>query len=117
MTCAFIDDGYTEEATLAEIPGVTPTIRFSFRPLTSGELGEFIHAIDKMTEVEARRETAKRMAAKIVDWDVRNSRGELVEIKAENIQRLKQPAFSGLWEIVQGRKSGASAQAESDAKN
>lgn len=117
MTCAFIDDGYTEEATLPEITGVTPPIRFSFRPLTSGELGEFIHAIDKMTEVEARRETARRMAAKIVNWDIRNARGELVDIKPENIQRLKQPAFAGMWEIVQGRKSGASAQAESDSKN
>lgn len=117
MTCAFIDDGYTEEATLSEIPGVMPAIRFSFRPLTSGELGEFIHVIDKMNEVEARRETAKRMAAKLVDWDIRNARGGLVEIKPENIQKLKHPAFAGLWEIVQGRKSGASAQAESDSKN
>ncbi len=115
MTSAFIDDGYTEDATLPEIPGVIPAIQFSFRPLTSAELGEFIHAIDKMTEVEARRESAKRLAKHITLWDLRNSKGETVEIKPENMLKLKHAAFAGLWEIVQARKSGE--RMEADAKN
>lgn len=115
MTCAFIDDGYTESATLPEIPGVIPAIKIDFRPMTASELGEYLHLVEKMTEPEARRDAAKRMADKIKDWDLRNSKQEKVEIKAENFLKLKQPAFAGLWEIVQARKSGD--RAEADSKN
>lgn len=115
MTCAFIDDGYTESATLAEIPGVIPAISFDFRPMTAGEMGDHLQRVDKMTEPEARQDASKRMADKIKNWDVRNRNGEPVEIKLENFLKLKQPAFAGLWEIVQARKSGD--RLEADAKN
>lgn len=115
MTCAFIDDGYTESATLAEIPGVIPAIRFDFRPLMSSELGEFLHSAEKMTEPEARREVAKRIASKITDWDLRDKQGAKVEIKSENVLKLKPPAFIGLWEIIQSKQSGD--RAEADQKN
>lgn len=115
MTTAFIDDGYTEDATLAEIPGISPPIKFSFRPMTASEIGEYVHVIDKLTEPEAKREAAKRLAKSISAWDVRTGKGETVEIKQENFLKLKQLAFSGLWDIVQGRKSGD--RLETDLKN
>lgn len=115
MTCAFIDDGYTEEFFLRAIPGITPDISGHFRPMTAAEMGDHLQRVDKMTEPEARQDAAKRMADKIKEWDVRNSKSEPVEIKVENIMKLKQPAFSGLWEIVQARKSGD--RVEADAKN
>ena len=112
MPTAFIDDGYTEEATLAEVAGIFDAIKFTFRPMTTAEMSEFGQKVAKLTGIEFTKETAKRMASKIVDWDVRNPKGELIEIKADNIERLKEPAFIGLWRIIQCDKAGGA-----DAKN
>lgn len=116
MLTAFIDDGYTEDTVLPEISGISPAIRFTFRPMTSSESSDYAQVSDKLTLTEGKKEAAKRLAAKITGWDLRDSKGTTVEVKPENLLKLKPIVFSGLWEIVTGQAAG-SKPPEDDAKN
>lgn len=118
MLSAFIDDGYTEDVTLPEIPGIAPEIRISFRPMTAGELGVHIHATEKMTEQEIRKAIAEQCASHIVSWDVRNSKNETVPIKAESMLKIKEHRFLSLWRVVKGDAAGTpAAKPGDDSKN
>lgn len=107
MQSAYIDDGYNEESALPEISGISPAVRVSFRPMTAAEFSNYIQAQEKMTPTEAKTEAARRLQGKLISWDIQNSKGETVPITAENILRLKQPVFSGLWEIATCQRAGS----------
>lgn len=120
MQSAFIDDGYTEDVRLPEIPGIAPAIRLTFRPMTTSEYANYLQFHERNTPVETKSEASRLLQSKICTWDLKNGRGESVPCTADNIQRLKPVVWNGLWEIVAGTRAGEKVTAEkvdTDQKN
>lgn len=116
MLTAFIDDGYTEETFLPEIDGISPVVNFTFRPMTAAQFSDYIQVQNRQTTTEAKAESAKRIQRHLQAWDIRNVKGDTIPLTAENILRLKQPVFTGLWEIVTCQRAGG-ANLAADSKN
>lgn len=111
--CAFIDDSYTQEFVIDEIPGVSMGIRGQYRPMTAKQVTRFIMGLDPAKYEPApgmvNRPAAKpgtpdvadkldnhqssSIAAQIVSWDLLNQHGQPVPITADSISRINPPSL------------------------
>lgn len=122
MAVGFIDDGYSESGFIAEEPGLYPAVTFTFRPMLPTEYGQFLGRLANDNEEKARHEMARWISTKLVEWDLRDSRGNTVEITPQNVVRIKEPLLVRLWRIVSCRDASDSPGSkrpdmESDSKN
>lgn len=114
---AFVDDGYTLDFHIAEIPGVSQSLSGTYRPMIPKEVDRLIRGMNEQqytTAVVARGKTQDisdkldahqcgAVAAHLVTWDLLDSRDQSVPISAENVSRLYPPSLqAALINIVSG---------------
>lgn len=100
--CAFLHDGYTRKGFIGAVPGLFPEIRFTFRPMLTQDRSVMTDRLTKAKPEMADRISAEAVAARISEWDVTDSRGELVPISMANVLRLQPSALGRLFAIVTG---------------
>lgn len=96
------NDGFTEDGTLSEVPGLYPALKFSFRRLTAAEFGDYMQAAEKLSEKQAAKLIAAHLAGRIKSWDLADGKGGVLPITADNMGRLVRALFSRLWKIIAG---------------
>lgn len=102
----FIDDGYTEQGLIVAAEGLYPAVRFLFRPMLVTELAQYSTRVSQATDEAVRREVARWLSLKLVEWDVRDGQDREVPIRPvgldplANLLRLKPPLFVKLWKII-----------------
>lgn len=56
------------------------------------------------------------MAAKVVSWSLKNSSGDAVDVKHENMLKVRATLFGKLWAVVLNNRA-ADEDPEGDSKN
>lgn len=100
MASAFINDGYTETAVLHEVPGLYPRVEFTFRPMLIEQRVFYYKVAQKLEGVQLRRLIAGHLAQQLVEWDVKDRKGNVVPITVDNVMRLKSRFFDRLFAVV-----------------
>lgn len=101
QTPAIIRDGYTRPGFIAARQYLSPAVRFKYRPMLVAERDAINSAVNKMTAEQSAATSAQAMAARIVEWDVRDGANP-APISAANILRLEPGLFNTLYLIIAG---------------
>lgn len=110
---AFLEDGYTEEATIPGVAGLHPPCTFKYRPALSEERYEFQRIEDVSGEQRTKR-TAKVIAKHVVAWDLVR-RDKPADVKdEEGIKRLRPALLTKMLDYIMGYTP---LQAATDEKN
>lgn len=109
MTCAFIDDGYTETQIIREEPGLHPAVRLQFRPLTPSEVAQWSQECEHKRGVALKEATAKWMNGHIVEWDLPKPP------ETANLLKLRPSLFDRIFNMLWGYAAGD--EVETDSKN
>jgi len=109
----FIDDGYTKEAYVTKRHNMWPDVRISYRPLLPMQSIQFSKLLGRLAgssrdSEDTREQTvqAEMLARQLVEWDVRNRKGDAVPIKPANILRLEPLLMMRMVGIVMGEEGG-----------
>lgn len=113
--CGYIDDGYTLDFTIKEVPGVHVALNGKYRPMSSREVQNFVAALNpdkyktvdkgKTVEDNIDAKQSAAIAAHIVEWDLVKPNGDSVEISGTSVSRIYPPLLmSKLINIVAGFK-------------
>jgi hypothetical protein len=100
------NDGYTESAYIAEIKRLHTTVRFKFRPSLLQERSKLASENARLAPHLGPVNTAKFLAGKIVEWDVKDQKGEPLDISPEVLMRLKPALLERITAIVLGFDGG-----------
>lgn len=100
---AFIREGEVEAGYIAAVPRLCDAVRFRYRPMRHAERSIIQDEVEKAKGGQASRVKAKALAEFITEWDVKDQSGEVVEISAANVARLRPPLFDALFAICEGR--------------
>lgn len=108
---AFIrNDGYFERGFVRGIPGLFPDLRFTFRPLPLPVYGRMQTMIARAGDDQAKSYDIQAdtiiKGNFLVEWDIKDARGSVLEITKENFLGLKVRAFVDIASIIFG--TGAS---------
>lgn len=104
METNFIDDGYTQQGYIAEVPGLHGPLRFEFRPFLVEERAALFASLDKMSRDAYERKCGHAVADRLVAWDVTDRNGKPVEITGPNVLRLRPTVEDKLLSIMLGVK-------------
>lgn len=96
------DDGYTEDAYIAAVPGIHGAFRFKYRPMLIEEQSALSFAGREMKPAAYDQKCGKEMAAKLVEWSLCDKRGEPVPVSVRAVLMLKPRLFNRLFAIVLG---------------
>ncbi len=91
--CGFIDDGYTEDFDIPEVPGESVGIKGKYRPITRKELLR-IHSLPGSTPDEsdaAEDAICELVASHIVSWNLKTIKSKAVPVDAVNLGRIHPP--------------------------
>ena len=121
MLSGMIEDGYEEVGYIAEQPRLHPALRFRFRPMTSGErtaaMREMERALKspnpKMSEIVS----ARMMAERIIEWDLKNGDGEIVPITEAVMLKVKPALSNKLYSITITAVVGSDEDPEAEMKS
>lgn len=94
----FIDDGMEGEFTIPEIAGMWSQVRGRYRPYCAAEESAVYAKSQVFPGIGTAKFFSELFATKILDWDVKNSKGDKVPVTAENIGRLHPDCFEILKE-------------------
>lgn len=96
--CAFIDDGYTLDLDIPEVPGVHQALFGKYRPMTNREVKNCLDAQEQARKAEppkgktrediAEQKQNEAVAAHIIEWTLQNRDGESVPISAASVERI-----------------------------
>jgi hypothetical protein len=114
MPSAFIDDGYTLTATLPGKEGEYDACEITYRPLVRLEHFKYSTQVQKWFD----KETIKRehlgdldqlyadmfagsngWTPKLLKWDMKDSRGDVVAITSENLLRIHPGMFADMIDV------------------
>lgn len=104
MRSDYINDGYTEEGYIALVPGLHGELRFTFRPFLVEERSQVTAGLREVKAELHNRKYAIEAAKKVVAWNLTDSGGKAVEVKADNVYRLRPALFDRLIDIMLGMK-------------
>ena len=99
----FIEDGYTAEYTIPAIPGISSAVFIRYRPITAEDESIVRAKARGVAEANYVRLYAELMAGrhgtapKLLGWDLKDGKGEVLKITADNICRLKEQMFDALY--------------------
>lgn len=96
------NDGYTEQGYIAARPGLHPAVRFRYRPSTQEEWAALQTEIAGAKKGQGVALNARYIARKLVAWDLKDDKGDLVPRSATQVARLKPALFEVLYGIVIG---------------
>lgn len=100
------DDGYTESAYIAAVPGIHGEHRVRYRPMTHQQRYVIGSGVRGKSAAESSNLVASAVAGQIVEWDVRDAGGQLHPITPSGAARLKPMLLERLYAIVSGSDSG-----------
>lgn len=107
MTLSIIpDDGYTESAYVAAMPGVFNAQTIRYRPLTHTERYVIGNALGTKSPAEASKLLIATLAKHLKEWDVCVADGGTLPINAESVAKLKPELAERFYAIVTGRFGG-----------
>lgn len=96
--CAHIDDGYTMEIGIDEVPGIHQSLHGQYRPMTPREVKNMLAAQERAmkatppagkTKEDMETLAANEAIAKhIVNWTLVDREGKSIQINAEAIDRI-----------------------------
>lgn len=103
---ANIDDGYTLSGYFHEQPGLHPSVRLKYRPLTIDEDARAADALAKMTSKTSENDfLAQTIARHVIEWDLTVA-GRVVPLTAADIKRNVRPGlFSRIYMLIAGMKA------------
>jgi hypothetical protein len=116
----FIEDGYTADRTIPAVTGRWSAITIRFRPLSADE-ESLIFAKKNLAPTEPivrfyaeafAGDRAAGIPAKLLGWDLKDRKGNKVEITADNLRHRLPPQ---LFDVIKAIIDGSSV--ETDIKN
>lgn len=121
----YIGDGFDLEGEIPELPGRYSAVKIRYRPLSADEESLIFSTIrqqpaESVTKIYAATFAGTReQPGNLRAWDLKDHKGNKVEITAENIGRLAPPVFDALKCLLDGTivLPSGETQAETDAKN
>ena len=108
---AYVPDGYTLKAVINAIPGLSPRISFTWRPMTARE----VHVLQsQQNELDGSKNsdkwtliTAQSMKNHILDWDIVDEKGVTQDCNDDSFYfSLLPPTFLRIYSIVIGSDPG-----------
>ena len=121
-TRAYIEDGYTEEGFIKEVPGIHEAVRFKFRPVLASKQRE---TLDRWHEIKSEVKSERinnLIKEQLVEWDLTFNK-KLLPIETKILERLKQPVVDRIFNIITSTDKSDEdfkkvlKQREEDAKN
>jgi hypothetical protein len=107
MTRAFIKDGYNAKFFIKERFGLHEDVRGEFRRILPEERATFIDSVSKTNDgAKMQRITAAALAKTLTKWDLRDGKGEAVEITGTNLLHCEFALLDRLAAIVLYRMEG-----------
>jgi len=98
-----IDDGVTCKGYIAAVPRLHGEVRFEYRPVLVSERSAWIAEMERTPN--RHKATAALLARKVVSWDVKDAKGELLPCnKPDSHLRLVTRVFDRLLGIVTGQE-------------
>jgi len=96
------NDGYTEPGYLAEVPGKSNAMRFTFRPLLAEEKRALLETMEKMKGGQEAVKVSEVLSDQVKSWDLADAKGAAVPINVTIMRRVKPSVLWALWGIVSG---------------
>ncbi|WP_417390218.1 hypothetical protein [Gimesia sp.] len=121
-TQAYIDDGYSEEGFIKEVPGIHQACRFKYRPIMPGEYREALHHWSEISAAEKSTRINETIVKLLESWDL-EFKSKILPIDVATLERLKQPFVDRLFNVVTGSdisdkdEQKKQVSKEKDAKN
>ena len=109
MTCAFIDDDYTEKHLIRGEEGLYPSVWITFRPLTKAEVSQWSQEIEGKKASDVSKITARWVNEHIIDWDLER------KTNSEDILKMKPALFDRIFSLLWGYAAGD--KQDTDLKN
>src|SRR5271163_3804790 len=75
MTTGFIEDGYTLDGFVKELPGIYGAVRFKYRPLTVEQRVRLFENWATLPALDQISRTTSALARQIVQWDLKDAKG------------------------------------------
>jgi hypothetical protein len=97
-----VEDGYTEAAYVAAVPGLYDELRFTYRPLLHVERDAVSDQSGKSAQ-NFESVLVAVMQSKLKTWDAMDGKGNPMPINAATIKRLQPALFDKVYTIIAGR--------------
>lgn len=98
----YIPDGYTMPFHIPAVAGLYGDLRGHFRPMVREDVDEMFERCRGKKAREIVIEVSRSLDSRVIDWDLHDPDGQLVEKKPENLRRLPPAQFDLLQLIVIG---------------
>ncbi|WP_417386928.1 hypothetical protein [Gimesia sp.] len=121
-TQAYIDDGYTEDGYMKEVPGIHQALKFQYRPPLANEVREILHHWGDISSVERSQRINDAIVKHISKWDYEYKK-KILPIEVAVLEKSKQPFVDRIFNIITGSDvsdkdlSQKQVSIEEDAKN
>lgn len=100
---AIIEDGFTQEFAIPEVPGVSAAVSGVYRPMTTREIKRVLHANADSNPDVGDIHSCKAIAEHVVSWNLVNSKGEPLPITVDTVAKIQPPDLqAALLEVVAG---------------
>jgi hypothetical protein len=100
------DDGYNVRGYLEPREGLNEAVRFVYRPVDGEEYAKYMAVLRRVEDTEQNpanfRKRAEIMNARLVEWDMRNHKGKLLQLNTVEIRRLSTDVFWRMFGIILG---------------
>ena len=105
----FYDDGYTRTVTIpSDLTGFAP-VKIAYRPITADEDSRANAFLRMNGDKPAIDHYGPLLASKILDWDLKNAKGEKLQVTDANIRRTPPEFYAALIKVVSGQTPLADA--------
>lgn len=108
MSGAYIFDGYSEWFELKAEEGLYEAVHAEIRPMTSLEISRLSSVTDKLEGEQQRRRIAELLVPHIIEWDLKDEKGQTLPISAQTLLRLRQQVYSWFLHSVCGNVKAVS---------
>lgn len=100
----YIDDGFTLDGRLNAVERLYPALKFKYRPILITNRSAIFSAIAKCGDDSTKAEAiaARAIKAQLVEWDLKNRKGELVPLEVASILRLQPTLNQRLFSVCMG---------------
>ena len=106
MTIGFIEDGYTLDGFVKELPGIYGAVRFKYRPLTVEQRVRLFENWATLPALDQISRTTSALSKQIVQWDMKDAKGRPIACnEPRSFRRLSPPLHERLLDIVCGINS------------
>lgn len=98
---SYINDGYTADGYIEEIPRLHQALRFTYRPVLPADRGIYMAEIEKATPRGKEEFRAEIIRRHVPSWDMKNG-DEAVPLHKAAILHVHPALFTRLYLIVMG---------------